>query len=272
MATSGIDQQNLLSSPSDPEDEDELSAMSLIEHLEELRWRIFKILIGIAIGTIIAFIFQHQIIEFLTRPLPANSSVIAKISGGDKLDVTGLGEGFTSILLVSVVAGAIASLPWTLYQVWAFIAPGLYSHEKKHAGPFIVLGIFLFALGISIGYIVLQYPVQWLVNFGSTSFAELVSAGSYFSFVAIFLLVFGIIFELPLVLTFLAMVGIVSRETLASKRAVIHIGFWVASTVVTPGADLYSPIFIGVSLSVLFEFSLILIRFVVKNQPEEIEA
>ena len=270
MATSGIDQQNLLGSPP-PEEEDELSAMSLIEHLEELRWRILKILIAVVIGTIIAFIFQHQIIEFLTRPLPANSSALSKVTG-KSLVVTGLGEGFTTILLVSVVVGAILSLPWTLYQVWAFISPGLYSHEKKHAVPFIVLGIFLFVLGISIGYIVLQYPVQWLVNFGSTSFTELVSAGSYFSFVSIFLLVFGAIFELPLVLTFLAMVGIVSRETLARKRSVIHIGFWVASTVVTPGADFYSPIFIGVSLSVLFEFSLILIRFVVKNQPEEIEA
>ncbi|HTI13136.1 MAG TPA: twin-arginine translocase subunit TatC, partial [Dictyobacter sp.] len=251
MATSDVDQQHLLNSGGyDPDQEEEnASSMTLVEHLEELRWRIFKILIAVVVFSVVAFIFRVQIMNVLEAPLPSQANAAAAISGGEqKLTVTGLGEGFSVFLKVSVVAGIVLSLPVILYQVWAFVSPGLYTREKRYAIPFIIIGLILFVVGVCLGYVVLKYPVQWLVQFGSTNFTELVTAGSYFSFVSIFLLVFGVIFELPLVLTFLAKIGIVSRELLQQKRAVAHIGFWVAATVVTPGADLYSPIFIGVSL------------------------
>jgi sec-independent protein translocase protein TatC len=185
-----------------------------------------------------------------------------------KLTVTGLGEGFGVFLKLSIVGGIILALPVILYQTWAFIAPGLYERERKYAVPFIFIGLILFLAGVSLGYVVLQYPVQWLVEFGQSSFNELITAGSYFEFVSIFLLVFGLIFELPLVLTFLAKVGLITGDTLKQKRAPAHVGLWIASTFVTPGADLYSPIFIGVSLSVLYELSIILIHFVAKPDTE----
>jgi sec-independent protein translocase protein TatC len=269
MATSDVDQQSSSFDlgNNDEDDENDSSAMSLVEHLEELRWRIFKSLIAITVGSIIAFIFRIQIMNFLVAPLPLAANGLSKITG-HTLTVTGLGEGFGVFLKLSIVVGTILALPVILYQTWAFIAPGLYTKEKKYAAPFIIIGLVLFLLGVSLGYIVLQYPVQWLVNFGQSSFNELITAGSYFSFVSIFLLVFGLIFELPLVLTFLAKVGIISGETLRQKRAPAHVGLWIASTFVTPGADLYSPIFIGVSLSVLYELSIILIRFMVKPDVE----
>jgi sec-independent protein translocase protein TatC len=261
MATGDIDQQDRLldldSYSNDEEDEDDASAMSLVDHLEELRWRIFKILIAIAVGTIIAFIFREQIVAFLSAPLPKAAD---QVIGHGKIVVTGIAEGFTVMLMVSIAVGVILALPVILYQTWAFIAPGLYEHERKHAVPFIFIGIVLFALGISLGYIVLRYPVEWLVTFASNSFTELVTANSYFTFVAFFILVFGLVFELPLVLTFMARVGLVSVETLQNKRAPIHVGMWVASCFATPGADLYSPIFIGVSLSCLFELTIIFIK------------
>lgn len=271
MATSDLDQQGLLKSggyDDSPEDDDEndSSAMSLIEHLEELRWRIFKCLIAVAVGVVIAFIFRNQIIHILDAPLPLTANTLG---GKQRLTMTGLGEAFTVTIKLSLVFGLVFALPVILYQTWAFISPGLYDREKKHAVPFIVLGLVLFVMGVALGYFILQYPVGFLINFGAENFNELISANSYFSFVAFFLLIFGAIFELPLVLTFLAMIGIVTEQFLKSKRAVAHVGMWAASTIVTPGGDLYSPIFIGVSLSVLYEFSILLIHFAVKKDPEE---
>jgi sec-independent protein translocase protein TatC len=262
MATGNINQQSRMTSINDyntEEEEDDPSAMSLFDHLEELRWRIFKSLIAIAVGTIIAFIFREQIVHFLSYPLPANADVFGK-----KPIVTGITEGFTVFLMISIAVGFIIALPVVLYQTWAFIAPGLLEKEKKYAVPFIFIGIVLFAIGVALGYIVLRYPVEWLVTFASDSFTELVTAGSYFTFVAFFLLAFGIVFELPLVLTFLAQIDIISSQTLVRKRAGSHIGLWIASTFLTPGADIYSPIFLGVSMSCLYELSIIFIKITKK--------
>jgi sec-independent protein translocase protein TatC len=236
------------------------TSMTLIEHLEELRQRIFKSLIAIVLGSIVAFVFREQIMHWLTYPLPVTANQLTH----GKLTVTGIGEGFTVFLKLSVAGGFMLALPVLLYQVWAFIAPGLYPHEKKHAVPFIVAGLVLFCLGLSVGFIVLQFPVQWLVNFAASDFAEFITVGSYFGFVALFLLAFGITFEIPLVLTFLSIIGVVDAAMLTRKRAVAHVGMWIAATVITPGADLYSPIFLGVSMSFLFELSIIFIKIVAK--------
>jgi sec-independent protein translocase protein TatC len=217
-------------------------------------------LIAIAIGTIIAFIFREQIVRFLASPLPQGADMLTH----GKIVVTGITEGFTVFLLISFAAGFILALPVILYQAWAFIAPGLYAHEKRAAVPFIFIGLVLFLVGVTLGYIVLRYPVEWLVNFASSSFVELVTANSYFTFVAFFILAFGLVFELPLVLTFMAQVGIITSDTLKKRRASSHIGMWIAATFLTPGADIYSPIILGVSMSFLYELTILFIRFTKK--------
>lgn len=279
MATGNTQQQeqnpldllgNIFSGGDDDQDANDPSAMTLVEHLEELRWRLFKSLIAIAVFSIVAFCFHVQILDFLTGPLPANANSIAFLTKShQKLTMTSVGEGFTVYLLVSIAAGFIVSLPVVLYQLWAFISPGLYAHEKKHAVPFIVAGLILFVMGLSLGYIVLQYPVNWLVNFASDNFTSLISAGNYFTFIAYFLLAFGIMFEIPLVLTFLSIIGVINAETLTRKRAVAHVGLWVASTVITPGADPYSPIFLGVSMSCLYELSIIFIKITTRMREKD---
>jgi len=262
MATSNINRQNSTAAFDDDnlDEEEDPSAMSLVDHLEELRWRIFKSLIAIVVGAIVAFIFRVWIIHFLELPLPKEADLLTH----GKPIVTGITEGFTVYLMISIAVGFLIALPVILYQTWAFISPGLFEKEKKYAVPFIFVGIFLFAAGITLGYIVLRYPVEWLVTFASDSFTELVSAGSYFTFVAFFMLAFGLIFELPLVLTFLAQVDLISSATLRRKRAASHVGMWIASTFLTPGADIYSPIFLGVSMSCLYELSIIFIRITKK--------
>src|SRR5690242_3669968 len=251
---STIDRQSM------EDEEDQLTTMSLVDHLEELRWRILKSLIAVAVGTIIAFIFREQIVRFLAAPLPQGADMLTH----GKIVVTGITEGFTVFLLISFAAGMILALPVILYQTWAFVAPGLYVHEKRAAIPFIFIGLVLFVVGVSLGYIVLRYPVEWLVNFASNTFVELITANSYFTFVAFFVLAFGLVFELPLVLTFMAQVGIITSDTLKRRRASSHIGMWIASTFLTPGADIYSPIILGTAMSFLYELTIVFIRWTKK--------
>jgi len=259
MATSNIDQQDPMATVNDnilEEEETDESAMSLVEHLEELRWRVLKSLIAIAIGSIVAFIFRERILIFLTYALPKN----ADMPTHGRLITTGLAEGFTVFLKLSLAVGFLIALPVILYQVWAFISPGLFEREKKNAVPFIIIGLVLFVAGISLGFIVLQYPLVWLINFAADSFTPLVTADSYFTFTVFFLLAFGIVFEIPLVLTFLAQIGLVTSQLLRRKRPVAYIGMWVAATFVTPGADPYSPIILGVAMTFLYELTIVFIR------------
>jgi sec-independent protein translocase protein TatC len=144
--------------------------------------------------------------------------------------------------------------------LWAFISPALTRRERKYALPFTLIGIGLFVLGIAVGFVTLRFPINWLVNFGSGNFVHLITADSYFSFTAFFMLAFGVTFELPLVLTFLSVMGIISSQLLAKNRAYILVGLWVASCFITPGSDPYSPIILGTALTFLFFVSELLIR------------
>lgn len=261
MATRNVNQQDTMATADDSnideEEEADESAMTLVEHLEELRWRILKALLAIVVGSILAFIFRDRILAFLTLPLPKTADAI---NHGGRLVVTGVGEGFTVFLKLSIAVGFIFALPVILYQAWAFISPGLYEREKKNAVPFIIIGMVLFIAGIALGFIVLQYPVQWLINFSAESFIPLVTADSYFTFVAFFLLAFGIVFEIPLVLTFLAQLGLITSQSLKRRRPAAYIGMWIAATFLTPGADPYSPIILGVAMTFLFELTILFIR------------
>ncbi len=197
------------------EEEEEEAGMSLIDHLEELRWRILKTLIAIVVGGIVAFIFRDQIIQFLVLPLPDQASIALGIHNGHKLYAFGLAEGFTVYLKLSLAVGILLALPVLLYQTWAFVSPGLYAREKKYAVPFIFVGIVLFLAGVSLGYIVLRFPVQ-------------------------------------------------TSDTLKKRRTTAHVGMWIAATFLTPGADIYSPIILGVAMSFLYELTIVFIRITKK--------
>lgn len=269
MATTNLDDLNAQQgtttaqvSPPTNEDELELGAMTIVEHLEELRRRIIYSLIAIAVCTIGAFIFWGRILAFLLLPLPTISNHL--VGSHQLLIQTHVGEAFTVALKLSLAVGIVIAMPVVLYQTWAFIAPALTRRERKYAAPFTVLGVGLFAIGIVVGYIVLRYPVEWLVNFGKDQFTLLLDGNAYLTFVAYFLLAFGLIFELPLILTFMGVVGIINSRILRAKRMYILFGLWVISCFITPGADPYSPVIIGVCFTVLFELTVILLRIMKK--------
>ncbi|HEX6122707.1 MAG TPA: twin-arginine translocase subunit TatC [Ktedonobacterales bacterium] len=243
------------------EEEPEGGTMTLIEHLEELRRRMIKSLIAVAVCSILGFIFWDRILQFLLLPLPAAANRLPNAHIG-QLVAHDIGEPFMVALKLGIAIGIIVASPVLLYQTWGFIAPALTRRERKYAVPFTLLGVGLFFTGLAVGFIVLRYPIDWLVTFGSDRFILLTDADSYFSFVTYFLLAFAIVFELPLVLTFMSVVGIVNSRVLRQKRLVILFGLWFLSCFITPGADPYSPIIIGAAFTILFELSILLMRFI----------
>jgi sec-independent protein translocase protein TatC len=238
--------------------------MTLVEHLQELRQRLFVCAAAVFAGTAICFVFREAILELLLRPLPIEANALIGHNGTRRIAVTGIGEGFSVLLRLSIATGIALATPVWVHQLWSFTSPALRGREKKYAVPVISVGIGLFIAGLGVGFVTLRYPINWLLSFDDGHFVQVITADNYFTFVAYFLLAFGIAFELPLVLTFLAAVGVVSSGSLKAQRAHILVGLWIASCFVTPGADPYSPLIVGVAFTILYFVSETLIRLIGK--------
>jgi sec-independent protein translocase protein TatC len=248
--------------PPKAEEDGQGAPMTLVEHLEELRRRALISLAAVALCSILGFIFWERILDLLLSPLPNVSSHL--LGPHQKLIQTHLGEAFMISLKLAIAAGIALASPVIIYQLWAYVSPALTRKERKFALPFTLLGGLLFAIGLVVGFVVLRYPVDWLINFGDNHFVLLLDASAYFSFVAFFLLAFGVVFELPLVVTLLGVAGITSSAWLRQKRKYILFGLWFLSCFITPGADPYSPIIIAASFTILFELSIVLLRLLKK--------
>jgi len=224
--------------------------MSLVDHLVELRNRIFKILIAVAVCSVVGFLFGDQIVALLKAPLP-----------GDKpLYFTGLGDAFVIKLKIAIVVGVIIAMPIVLYQLWAFISPGLTAEERKVARPWIPLALVFFAIGTVIAYVILPFAAGFLVGFSTADLQPLITAGDYFSFVTTMFLAFGLIMEFPIILFGLSRVGIVTSKRLTDARRPAILGIAIFATAITPGGDLVSPTVLGVTMYILFEGTIFFIR------------
>jgi sec-independent protein translocase protein TatC len=240
--------------------------MTVVEHLEELRRRLLVCVAALAVGTAGAFVARDRMLALLLRPLPMQAGALATVAGEHRLAVTGVGEAFSVVLKLSLAVGIALATPVCMYQLWAFAVPALRVRERRWALPFALLGVVLFAAGLAVGFATLRYPIAWLLGFGDGWFVEIVTADNYFTFVAYFLLAFGLTFELPLVLSGLVVAGIVSPDALRRRRAAVLMGLWTVSCFITPGADPYSPVIVGVALTVLFFVSMGLIRVVTQSR------
>jgi sec-independent protein translocase protein TatC len=227
----------------------EESLMSLVDHLGELRTRLFRAIIAVALGSVVGFYFASNVRDFLLEPLP-----------GGVAQVLGPGDAFAIQLRISIVIGIILAMPVLLYQVWAFISPGLTPQERRAVRPWVPLALVFFALGVGIARLVLPYAVQFLLSFTNDKLVANIAAAPYFDFVTTMFLAFGLVMEFPILLVGLSRVGIVTSDRLRSVRRYVILGIAIFSAVATPGGDLVSPFVLGGTMYLLFEATVVFIR------------
>jgi sec-independent protein translocase protein TatC len=222
-------------------------------HLTELRKRITYVAIVVLVFVIGAFIAQHWVWEVLMWPL-RNTDV-------DKLSVFGPTEAFMQVLKVSIYAGLILALPFILWQFWAFMMPALYENERRSVVPYVLLSSALFMAGIAFGYfIVLPIGLKFLIGYGGDTFNNLLQAERYVSFISMFELAFGAVFELPLIMMLLAWAGIVDHIKMRKWRKYAVLIMAVIAMVLTPSQDPVSMMLMLIPLLVLYEFGILLAK------------
>lgn len=231
--------------------------MSVIEHLEELRTRLIYIVIGLVLATVLAYIFYNPILDFLLDPVLSKRVPAVYVSG--------VVTAFVVRLKVSIFAGFVLALPMTLYQVWRFITPGLEDREKRYAIPFVLSSVGLFALGTWFAFLILPTGIRFLLAFASGPLQPLIFVDQYLSFLMFMIMAFGITFEFPLLLVFLALVGVVTSQSLRKRRRHAFFIAFVVGAVATPSQDPYSMTAMAVPLYVLYEASILVIRYIMKK-------
>jgi len=241
-------------------------------HLVELRKRLGLSVLSIFIGFIIAFVFHEIILEWITAPLNEALAQVAHLSqkAADGMVTTHqVGGAFFVALKVSFFAGLLAALPFILYQLWLFIAPGLYSNEKKMVIPFVVGGTVMFLVGVLFAYyVVTPFGFQFLITFGSFLYTPLINIEDYVGFFTKIMMGFGIAFELPVFAYFLALLGLVTDKTLKDffKYAVLII-FVVASLLTPP--DVLTQLLMAAPLILLYGISILIVRAVNPHKEED---
>jgi len=235
----------------------------LTSHLQELRKRLVLSFIAVGVGFVICYAFSENLFAILSQPL------LKMMPSGGTLIFTSVAEAFFTYMKVAFIAGIILTSPFVLFQVWAFVAPGLYRHEKRYMIPFVVAGSFFFVLGILFAYFV-AIPVgfKFLLGYATDFIKPMPSMKEYLSFSIKFLLVFGLVFEFPVVLVLLARIGVVDAKTMARHRKYAILLIFVFAAVMTP-PDIVSQLLMAIPLMGLYELSILLSRIFGKKKKAD---
>jgi sec-independent protein translocase protein TatC len=226
----------------------EPSVMSLADHLGELRTRILKTLAAVLAFGVVGYWQSGRIVDLLRSPIGDRQLISLSASGP-----------FFLYLKIALVVGIILGMPVILYQVWAFVAPGLTQEERRVVRPWIPVAILFFAIGVGVAWLVLPFALQFLFGFESDAIAITLTIDNYFGFVTTMFLAFGLTMQFPIVLYVLSRVGIVTSARLKSSRRYVILGVAVFAAVVTPGGDLVSPSVLGLTMLLLYEISIFVI-------------
>ncbi len=244
-------------------DEDE--KLPFTAHLEELRKRLIVCFIAIGIGFVVSYGFKERLFDILVQPL------VGAMQSDDKLIFTGLPEAFFTYLKVSFLSGLILAAPVIIYEFWMFVSPGLYRREKRVLLPIIFLSTVFFVGGALFGYfIVFPYGFKFFLGFATERIRALPSMKEYLSFASKLLLAFGLVFELPLALTFMARLGIVSVDFLKKNRKYAILIFFVGAAILTP-PDVVTQVMMALPLMLLYEISIVGARLFGRKAPATAE-
>ncbi|HEX4867613.1 MAG TPA: twin-arginine translocase subunit TatC [Acidimicrobiales bacterium] len=244
---------------------DDDSRMSLVEHLTELRDRLIKIAIAVVLGMVIAFVLYPQIFDFLLAPYKEIAREGNTLGDGKLLILDPL-EGFGVRMRLAAYGGIALAMPVILWQIWQFVTPGLYPHERRYAVPFVVSALVLFLLGAGLAYYTLPRALQFLVSIGGDELVTAFAPGKYFTLITYMMLAFGIGFEFPILLIFLQMAGILSVGNLRQARRYAIVGICVLVAVITPSGDPISMLMLSVPMVLFYEASIIVGRILERRR------
>jgi len=235
--------------------------MALGDHLRELRARLLRSVLVLTLALVAAFFFYDQLLALVMDPYQA---AVRQLDPSTKTlaTINGVGGPLLFQLKLCAVAALVVTSPYWLYQIWAFIVPGLHPHEKRWTRLFAAVAGPLFIIGVGVGYYVLPKGLEVLIGFTPIDLTNLVDFGEYFSFMTRMLLVFGVAFEIPLFVVLLNLAGVVSGRTLGNYRPWIIIGTFVFAAVATPSTDPFSMLMLAIPMTALFIVSEMIARLV----------
>ena len=228
------------------------TVMPLMEHLRELRMRIVRCLLAVAIGTIVMLAVYDPVKNFLTKPYRELCSQRTDFQCDGSLFSLGPLDGFSARMRVCAYGGLILALPVVLWQIWRFIVPALSKKEKHYAGPFIASSITLFIVGCSLAYWTLDKALEFLISWSGTEVTQAYQVTKYISLVVMMMLAFGVGFLSPVLLVFLQLAGAVKPKTLIKQWRYAIMGIFVSAAVITPSGDPISMLALAVPLTILY--------------------
>lgn len=241
-------------------------SMSLVEHLQELRRRVIYAVIALIIGTILGYMwYQHSVLgvpslgDILRGPycaLPAENRADFTTGEECRLLATSPMEMFMLRLKVGALAGVVFASPVWLYQIWAFITPGLHKKERRSTFAFVALAVTLFLAGAVLAYVIADYGLGFLLTIGDETQVAALTGERYFNFLLALLVIFGVSFEVPLIIGMLNVVGLLTYDAIKDKRRMIIMILFIFAAIMTPGQDPFSMVALAVALVLLVEISL----------------
>jgi sec-independent protein translocase protein TatC len=239
----------------DPQDAAE-GRMPFLAHLGELRQRLIVTVIAVGLGFIATFNFSDRIITWLARPLPVKLAFLEPT------------EPFWVNMKVALVAGLFLVLPVVLYEMWAFIAPGLMPHERRFALPFVILSTLFFFMGAAFALtVIVPFAVKFLVGYKTENLVATISVNRYVDFVLKFTLAFGLVFEMPLAITLGSRLGLVTPEFLSKNRKYAILLNFLIAAILTPTPDAFNQILMAGPLCLLYEAGIIAARLFGRRKP-----
>lgn len=243
--------------------------MALADHLREFRGRLMQVALLLVVGTTVAWFFYDSLFNLLYTPYEEAEEILAAEGVRSQGVLGGIGNPLLLRLKICALAAVVLGSPFWLYQIWAFIVPGLHANEQRWTKLFAVVAGPLFLAGVGVAYYVLPKGIEVLVGFTPGSLQNLVEFGDYFQFLTRMLLVFGIAFEIPLFVVMLSLAGVVSGATLGQYRPWIVVGTFVFAAVATPSTDPFSMVMLAVPMALLFLISEVVARLIDRRRAKQ---
>lgn len=234
------------------------NAMTLVEHLSELRRRLIISIAAVVSGGVVAFALYNQILRFFVSPY-------CQVVGPHRscnLFVTGPLDGFSIRLKIAAYGGICLASPILLWQLWRFVTPGLHENEKRYAIPFVVSALVLFATGAAIAYLTFPHALSFLDAVGGPTLREIFSPNSYLGLIVVLMVAFGLTFQFPVLLVFLELAGVLSPATLKQWRRRAIVIMVAAAAIITPSSDPFSMLALAIPMILFYEAAILVGRFV----------